>query len=97
MYSCVEPHGAKMTVLQTLTALSLVSAATAFAPSTRLANRVSVAQSAGFDMEASIQKTRDMRLAHLEEQAMFALQLAVENNENPVFPNAMIAGDWCVF
>jgi len=38
-----------------------------------------------------------MRLAHLEEQAMFALQLAVENNENPVFPNAMIAGDWCVF
>merc|ERR1740138_1577225 len=49
----------------------------------------------GFDMEASIQKTKDMRLEHLEEQAMLALKLAVENHENPVFPNAMIAGD-CV-
>merc|ERR1719217_440295 len=36
-----------------------------------------------------------MRLNHLEEQAMKALKLAVENHENPVFPNAMIAGD-CV-
>merc|ERR1719238_2027229 len=36
-----------------------------------------------------------MRLKHLEEQAMFALKTSVENFENPVFPNAMIAGD-CV-
>lgn len=36
---------------------------------------------------------QDMRLKHLEEQAMLALKLAVENHENPVFPNAMIAGD----
>lgn len=86
----------KMTVLKTVTALTLVSVAAAFAPATRFASRAAVSRSAGFDMEASIQKTRDMRLAHLEEQAMFALQLAVENNAHPVFPNAMIAGDWCV-
>jgi phosphoadenylyl-sulfate reductase (thioredoxin) len=49
----------------------------------------------GFDMEASIQKTKDMRLQHLEEQAMLALELAIENHDHPVFPNAMIAGD-CV-
>jgi len=49
----------------------------------------------GFDMEASIQETKDLRLKHLEEQAMLALKLAVENHEHPVFPNAMIAGD-CV-
>jgi len=85
----------KMTVLKTVTALTLVSVAAAFAPATRFASRAAVSRSAGFDMEASIQKTRDMRLAHLEEQAMFALQLAVENNAHPVFPNAMIAGD-CV-
>merc|ERR1719183_3462764 len=36
-----------------------------------------------------------MRLKHLEEQAMFALKTSVENFDNPVFPNAMIAGD-CV-
>ena len=47
----------------------------------------------GFDMEASIQKTKDMRLQHLEEQAMLALELAIENHDHPVFPNAMIAGD----
>jgi phosphoadenosine phosphosulfate reductase len=46
-------------------------------------------------MEALIQDTKDMRLAHLEEQSMYALKVAVENNENCVFPNAMIAGD-CV-
>ena len=34
-----------------------------------------------------------MRLKHLEEQAMFALKTSCENFENPVFPNAMIAGD----
>mmetsp|Transcript_12537 Transcript_12537/g.30757 ORF Transcript_12537/g.30757 Transcript_12537/m.30757 type:complete len:446 (+) Transcript_12537:74-1411(+) len=50
---------------------------------------------ASFDMEALIQKTKDDRLAHLEQQAMDAIKVAVENNENAVFPNAMIAGD-CV-
>jgi len=48
-----------------------------------------------FDQEAFIKESRDMRLTHLEEQAMFALRIAVENYGNAVFPNAMIAGD-CV-
>lgn len=34
-------------------------------------------------------------MKHLEEQAMFALKIAVENYGNAVFPNALIAGD-CV-
>jgi len=73
--------------------LALLAQASAFAPSSSFGMRA-VALKA-FDMEASIQKTKDMRLEHLEEQAMFALKLAVENNDHPVFPNAMIAGD-CV-
>jgi len=48
-----------------------------------------------FDQEAFIQESKDMRLKYLEEQAMFALKTSCENFENPVFPNAMIAGD-CV-
>jgi phosphoadenosine phosphosulfate reductase len=48
-----------------------------------------------FDQEAFIAESKEMRLKHLEEQAMFALKTSVENFENPVFPNAMIAGD-CV-
>jgi len=47
-----------------------------------------------FDMEALIQQTKDKRLEHLEEQAMFALK-QVEQFQHAVFPNAMIAGD-CV-
>ena len=49
----------------------------------------------GFDQEAFIQESKDMRLKHLEEQAMFALKTSCENFDNAVFPNAMIAGD-CV-
>jgi phosphoadenosine phosphosulfate reductase len=49
----------------------------------------------GFDQEAFIAESKEMRLKHLEEQAMFALKTSCENFENPVFPNAMIAGD-CV-
>jgi len=48
-----------------------------------------------FDQEAFIAESKEMRLKHLEEQAMFALKIAVENYGNAVFPNAMIAGD-CV-
>jgi phosphoadenylyl-sulfate reductase (thioredoxin) len=48
-----------------------------------------------FDMEALINQSKDQRLKHLEEQAMDALKVAVENLDNAVFPNAMIAGD-CV-
>merc|ERR1719428_2559798 len=49
----------------------------------------------GFDQEAFIAESKEMRLKHLEEQALFALKTSCENFENPVFPNAMIAGD-CV-
>jgi len=75
--------------------LALATGATAFAPSSMhsRALRKATVPNMAFDMEASIQETKDMRLKHLEEQAMLALKLAVENHENPVFPNAMIAGD----
>jgi len=53
------------------------------------------AVSMGFDQEAFIQESKDMRLKYLEEQAMFALKTSCENFDNAVFPNAMIAGD-CV-
>ena len=43
--------------------------------------------------EAFIAESKEMRLKHLEEQAMFALKTSCENFDNPVFPNAMIAGD----
>jgi 3'-phosphoadenosine 5'-phosphosulfate sulfotransferase (PAPS reductase)/FAD synthetase len=46
-----------------------------------------------FDQEQYIAESKDMRMNHLEEQAMFALKIAVENYGNAVFPNAMIAGD----
>ena len=46
-----------------------------------------------FDQEAFIAESKEMRLKHLEEQAMFALKIACENYGNAVFPNAMIAGD----
>merc|ERR1719393_509256 len=48
-----------------------------------------------FDQEAFIAESKEMRLKHLEEQAMFALKTSCENFDNVVFPNAMIAGD-CV-
>jgi hypothetical protein len=45
-----------------------------------------------FDQEQFIATSKEMRLQHLEEQAMYALKIAVENYGNAVFPNAMIAG-----
>merc|ERR1719324_699188 len=36
---------------------------------------------------------KEMRLKHLEEQAIASLKLAVESGKQVVFPNAMIAGD----
>eukprot|EP01083_Nonionella_stella_P077628 212067_1 len=46
-----------------------------------------------FDQEAFIAESKEMRLKHLEEQAMFSLKIACENYGNAVFPNALIAGD----
>jgi len=75
----------------------LSSLAISYAPSLRppavTASRAAVSMS--FDQEAFIAESKEMRLKHLEEQAMFALKTSCENFENPVFPNAMIAGD-CV-
>jgi phosphoadenosine phosphosulfate reductase len=63
----------------------------------RAAVAMSMAKADGdsFDQEAFIAESKEMRLKYLEEQAMFALKTSCENFENPVFPNAMIAGD-CV-
>lgn len=47
----------------------------------------------GMDIEALIADSKKKRLAHLEEQAMDALKVAVDQFKNPVFPNAMIVGD----
>jgi phosphoadenosine phosphosulfate reductase len=46
-----------------------------------------------FDQEQFIETSKEMRLQHLEEQAMYALKIACENYGNAVFPNALIAGD----
>uniref|UniRef100_A0A7S4UYP1 Thioredoxin domain-containing protein n=1 Tax=Ditylum brightwellii TaxID=49249 RepID=A0A7S4UYP1_9STRA len=68
--------------------------ARAFVPVTRSPNALSMAEEV-FDQEAFIAESKEMRLKHLEEQAMFALKIACENYGNAVFPNALIAGD-CV-
>lgn len=77
-----------------LTAALGASFCSAFAPAP-----VTFSRSAGlkmaeqFDQEQYIAQSKEMRLKHLEEQAMFALKIACENYDNAVFPNAMIAGD----
>mmetsp|Transcript_22139 Transcript_22139/g.30814 ORF Transcript_22139/g.30814 Transcript_22139/m.30814 type:complete len:434 (+) Transcript_22139:59-1360(+) len=66
----------------------------AFAPAVG-SNALRMADDKVFDQEQFIQETKDMRLKHLEEQAMYALKISCENYDGAVFPNAMIAGD-CV-
>ncbi len=51
------------------------------------------ARAASYDQEQFIAESKEMRLKHLEEQAMYALKISCENFDNAVFPNAMIAGD----
>jgi len=74
------------------------SSSVAFAPAF-VSNKIStpsvmrMAEGEVFDQEQYITESKEMRLKHLEEQAMFALKIAVENYGNAVFPNAMIAGD----
>mmetsp|Transcript_53260 Transcript_53260/g.80792 ORF Transcript_53260/g.80792 Transcript_53260/m.80792 type:complete len:435 (+) Transcript_53260:49-1353(+) len=65
-----------------------------FAPApTSLSRHSSLNMAEQFDQEQYIAESKEMRLKHLEEQAMFALKIACENYEGAVFPNAMIAGD----
>lgn len=61
------------------------------APLARPATSLRMAEA--FDQEQFNTKGKEMRLAHLEEQAMYALKISCENYGNAVFPNAMIAGD----
>jgi len=75
--------------------LSMVAAVSAYGVGVARAPTRARALSMSFDQEAFIAESKEMRLKHLEEQAMFALKTSCENFENPVFPNAMIAGD-CV-
>jgi len=77
-------------------ALSCLATASAFAPSRpAFKAATSVRMAEAFDQEQFIAESKEMRLKHLEEQAMYALKISVENYGNAVFPNAMIAGD-CV-
>ncbi len=82
-----------MKIAYTLTA-AVAASTSAFAPS-RMASKPSGLQMAEeqFDQEKFIAESKEMRLKHLEEQAMFSLKIACENYEGAVFPNAMIAGD----
>merc|ERR1712241_750085 len=60
----------------------------------RASRRANVAvQAASYDQEQFIAESKEMRLKHLEEQAMYALKISCENFDNAVFPNALIAGD----
>ena len=52
-----------------------------------------VPRAASYDQEQFIAESKEMRLKHLEEQAMYALKISCENFDHAVFPNAMIAGD----
>jgi hypothetical protein len=96
--STMKAHAAALSLCLGLTSI------TAFAPAgnTRSLSRFAPTRSASlaplfsdkvFDQEAFIAESKEMRLKHLEEQAMFALKIAVENYGNAVFPNALIAGD----
>lgn len=86
----------KFTVFATSLICSSISFATAFAPANRpmpvRSNNVAIAAEQ-FDQEQFITESKEMRLKHLEEQAMYALKISCENFDNAVFPNAMIAGD----
>jgi len=86
----------KFTVFATSLICSSISFATAFAPANRpmpvRSNNVAIAAEQ-FDQEQFIAESKEMRLKHLEEQAMYALKISCENFDNAVFPNAMIAGD----
>ena len=54
---------------------------------------VLVPRAASYDQEQFIAESKELRLKHLEEQAMYALKISCENFDHAVFPNAMIAGD----
>ena len=73
--------------------LSATMASAFVAPSFKAPVQSALKDAPIFDQEQFIAESKEMRLNHLEEQAKFALKIAVENYGNAVFPNAMIAGD----
>jgi phosphoadenylyl-sulfate reductase (thioredoxin) len=80
--------------MKSIVAISLfITAATGFAPRLSAPRAAFRTIAASFDQEQFVQTSQDMRLQHLEEQAIYALKISVENYGNAVFPNAMIAGD----
>jgi phosphoadenylyl-sulfate reductase (thioredoxin) len=84
------------TLLSTVSVSAFVPQKAAFGALTPFGSRTGVKMADTetiFDQEQYIAESKEMRLKHLEEQAMFALKIAVENYGNAVFPNAMIAGD----
>jgi len=80
-------------------AAALVASADAYSLNGVFAPRAVVTRSAapamGMDIAELIEDAKAKRLAHLEEQSMDALKVAVDKFDKVVFPNAMIVGD-CV-
>jgi len=73
-----------MKYLALAAASSLLSAVAAFVPHRQAFRtpsllRADTAEQTIFDQEAYIAESKEMRLKHLEEQAMFALKIACEN------------------
>jgi hypothetical protein len=83
-----------MKFVATLVTIFGASLTSAFAPSRVAFSRpTGLSMAEQFDQEKFIAESKEMRLKHLEEQAMYALKISCENYANAVFPNAMIAGD----
>merc|ERR1712032_692514 len=85
----------RVVVVSVAAAVSAYSPGVAVRPACASHVTSSVRMAEAFDQESFIAEAKEMRLKHLEEQAMFALKISCENYGNAVFPNAMIAGD-CV-
>eukprot|EP00746_Dinoflagellata_sp_MGD_P161965 gnl/MRDRNA2_/MRDRNA2_89321_c0_seq1.p1 gnl/MRDRNA2_/MRDRNA2_89321_c0~~gnl/MRDRNA2_/MRDRNA2_89321_c0_seq1.p1 ORF type:complete len:556 (+),score=126.53 gnl/MRDRNA2_/MRDRNA2_89321_c0_seq1:91-1668(+) len=71
-------------------AVANMGMSTGFAPRNIMAQAAAWEAPAVADMN---EKTKALRLAHLEEQAKIALEQAVASGKKVVFPNALIAGD----
>jgi len=83
-----------MKIRVTLATLFGASLTSAFVPSrVAFSHPARLQMAEQFDQEKFIAESKEMRLKHLEEQAMYALKISCENYSNAVFPNAMIAGD----
>jgi hypothetical protein len=48
---------------------------------------------ANVDVEQWVKKSREDRIRHLEDQALWILKSTIDSSQNPAFPCALIAGD----